>query len=168
MKTEWKVIDKFKNYAVSTNGEVKNIKTGRVLKQWNNTTGYKMVDLSHDGISYHKHVHRLVAEAFIPNPDNKPTVDHIDRNRVMNTVDNLRWAKRTEQSNNRRKANYGHAKTKVVASKNGITLMFDSQKECAKQLGLHVQSVNGCLRGRLKTTGGYMFRYLERSEVNAS
>lgn len=163
MTIEWKVIDKFKNYAVSTNGEVKNIKTGRILKPYDNGTGYCKVDLYNGGIKSKCRIHRLVAEAFIPNPDNKPTVDHIDRNPKNNTVENLRWATQEEQNDNS-----GTQRKVIIAAKDGIEHVFDSQGSCARELGLSGSNINSCLRGRLKTHKGYTFRYLERSEVNAN
>lgn len=165
MKTEWKVIDKFKNYAVSTNGEVKNIKTGSILKTWRCRKGYSYVSLCKDGKKTNCSVHSLVAEAFIPNPENKPTVDHINRNKDDNCRCNLRWATYNEQRYN---SNAGRPETPIVAIKGRVRRMFDSQSTCAKELELDKGGINACLRGRQKTHKGYMFRYLERSEVNAS
>jgi len=59
--------------------------------------GYLRINFRHK--TYH--IHRLLAETFIPNPDNKPTVDHINRNRLDNSLDNLRWATQAEQHENR-------------------------------------------------------------------
>lgn len=67
-----------------------------LIKQYDNKTGYKKVNLYKDGKCYKKYVHRLVAEAFIPNPDNKEIVNHIDCNRANNTKDNLEWLTQSE------------------------------------------------------------------------
>ena len=69
----------------------KRLLKGRVLKQGTGTNGYRYVNLSVNQKSKKYSIHRLVAEAFIPNPDNLPTVDHINRNKTDNTVSNLRW-----------------------------------------------------------------------------
>ena len=63
----------------------------RKLKPYNNGYGYMLVDMRKDGKRYMKVVHRLVAEAFIPNPNNLPQVNHIDGNKSNNNVDNLEW-----------------------------------------------------------------------------
>jgi hypothetical protein len=81
-------IEEHNNYAVSNSGKVKNVLTKRVLKNFIDGSGYGNVDLDDENNS----VHRLVATAFLPNPKNKPCVDHIDNNRTNNNVSNLRWA----------------------------------------------------------------------------
>ena len=163
--TKWKTIDKFKNYEVSTNGEVRNIKTGKVLKPWMCRKGYLYVSLSNGLGKTNCSVHSLVAEAFIPNPENKPTVDHINRVKSDNVIANLRWATLEEQREN---SNSGRPKTPVIAIKDGVELQFESQRDCANALNLHKNDVSACVRGKQKTTKGYVIRYLERSEVNAS
>ena len=96
---EWKKIEDFENYSVSENGEIRNDKTGRVLKP-RYYNGYQLVSLSKNGKVKKFKVHRLVAEEFIPNPDNKPCVDHINTVRDDNRVENLRWCTCKENCNN--------------------------------------------------------------------
>jgi hypothetical protein len=89
-------------YDVTENGDVVNIKTGRVLKP--QTRGkYKKIVLHHPSHPNHYQgsLHRLVASVWIPNPENKPQVDHIDRNPLHNAVSNLRWVSRSENQLNR-------------------------------------------------------------------
>ena len=93
---EWRKIPGYEEYEVSSLGRLK--KGERILKHYINR--YEYITLSIDGIRQRKIVHRLVALAFIPNPENKPTVDHIDRNKTNNHVSNLRWANGTEQNIN--------------------------------------------------------------------
>lgn len=101
---EWKVCEEHTNYSVSNLGNVKNNKTGRILARRINS-GYDYLCFP-EGKQYL--THRLVATAFIPNPDNLPNIDHIDRNPYNNRLENLRWI---TQSNNIR--NYSKASNKT-------------------------------------------------------
>ena len=93
----WKDITDFDNYEVSTFGNVRNKNTKRILKGRLDKDGYLRVGLYINSInSYNKQIHRLVATAFIDNPENKPIVDHIDNNKANNNILNLQWATNTE------------------------------------------------------------------------
>ena len=97
---EWKKIRDYENYSVSRNGEVRNNKTGRILKQWKDKNGYSKVKLCKNGKEKTIRVHRLVAEMFIPNSNNLPCVDHINCIKDDNRVENLRWCTQKENCNN--------------------------------------------------------------------
>lgn len=89
---EWKTIDNYEDlYMVSTLGKVKSLKHNRVLRPNIKHDGYMFVILCKNGKVKPFRVHRLVAQAFIPNPDNLPEVNHKDENKVNNTVENLEW-----------------------------------------------------------------------------
>ena len=92
----FRIIEGFENYSVSDHGNVKNNKTGRILKGAFDGRGY--IRLTLDGKS--KKIHRLVAVAFLENPENKKCVDHIDNNRSHNLLINLRWTTHTENCQN--------------------------------------------------------------------
>jgi len=97
---EWKIIDKFPDYYISSYGRVKSLKWNkeRILADRINGCGYKHVILLKDGIETTFRIHQLVANAFIPNinPKEKFIVDHIDRCRTNNNVTNLRWVNKSE------------------------------------------------------------------------
>ena len=97
---EWKKIDGYENYSVSSEGEVRNDKTGRILKKYKDKYKYDHVNLYKNGKLKNFQIHRIVAEVFIPNPNNLPCIDHINTIRDDNRVENLRWCTHKENSNN--------------------------------------------------------------------
>ena len=101
---QWAAIDGYKNYQVSWWGRVRNTRTGRILKPGTSTPGYPMVNLCKKGSKPKTHfIHQLVAHEWVNNPDGKACVDHIDRSRVNNHHENLRWASHSENSRNMNK-----------------------------------------------------------------
>lgn len=109
MEEIWKPIKDYVGlYEVSNLGNVRSLPKmcgfrkdkGRIVKPFTNNNGYKLVSLSKDKKMKHFQVHRLVANEFIDNPDNKQQVDHINRNRSDNRVENLRWVSASENGNN--------------------------------------------------------------------
>lgn len=93
---EWKIIEEFPEYSVSTYGRIRNTKKEYIRVPDMNSKGYARLRLVRNGKIIRKFVHRLVAECFLPNVENKPMVDHIDGNCCNNRLDNLRWATRSE------------------------------------------------------------------------
>lgn len=115
----WRDIENFPNYEISRRGDVRNVKTNRVLAfsySCKNFTTYKRVTLFKDGVRFYRSVHRLVAEAFIPNPLNLPQVDHIDANGENNYVSNLQWVTASE---NIQKSFQQNRKTKLIGCSSG-------------------------------------------------
>ncbi len=99
---EFRVIKGFEKFSVSNIGNVCYTDTGRIMNQHTNKKGYKELDLYSGGKKKKFRVHRLVAEAFIPNPNQKPVVDHINTIRTDNRVENLRWASVQENNFNQK------------------------------------------------------------------
>ena len=97
MNIEWKTLDIIPNYLISNKGVVINKKTGKVLKH-QLKKGYHRLELVTLNGRKHFLVHRLVAQAFIPNPENKPQVNHINGNKNDNSVENLEWCTNYENA----------------------------------------------------------------------
>lgn len=97
---EWRAVPGFEGYEVSSEGRVRSLKRG-VVRPAPDRCGYLMCNLWKDAKGHTRRIHRLVAVAFIPQIEGKPFVDHIDRNKLDNTVSNLRWSDRSEQNINR-------------------------------------------------------------------
>ena len=99
MEEVWKKIPNYENYDVSNLGKIRNSKTSILRKTSIFRTGYEMVVLFKNGKRKNCSVHRLVAEAFIPNPNNLPEVNHKDEIKTNNFVDNLEWCTRIYNEN---------------------------------------------------------------------
>ena len=97
---EWRDVRGYLNYQASNAGRVRHTESG-VIKPYTGDSGYLQLNVKLNGKKTSRKVHTLVALAFIPNPTNKPTVDHIDSNaKLNNTIENLRWATWIEQRMN--------------------------------------------------------------------
>lgn len=98
----WKSISGFKNYEINSLGQIRNIKNNNLISPFNNGRDYQCVYLYlGNGTRKIFRLHRLVANAFLPNIEGKHFVDHVNRNRSDNTIANLRWATRIENNDNR-------------------------------------------------------------------
>ncbi len=97
---QWRLVSGYDNYEVSSHGRVRNNKTSRMMKRILNKEGYYCVWLSKDNMKTTFRVHRLVGFAFLEKKDEHSEVDHIDRNRSNNMLDNLRWATKSDNQRN--------------------------------------------------------------------
>lgn len=120
----WKDIDGYENkYEISTFGRVKSVKNNLIMKPMIARNGYLIACLWKNNKQSKVCIHRLVAQAFIPNPNNYPEINHIDENKENNNVENLEWC--THVYN----LNYGNVKKKIgKANKNKITTDETRQK----------------------------------------
>ncbi len=163
MKEVWKDIEGYEGlYQVSSFGRVKKVTTGRILKGGKHAKGYLLVGLYKNNIRSSKTIHRLVAEAFIPNPENKPEVNHIDENKTNNSLDNLEWMTTKENTNHGTRNKRMSIPIIATNLKTGEVEDFYGSNECARQLGLQASHITDVLKGRRKQTGGFTFKYLNK------
>lgn len=162
---EYKAIDNWNNYYVSTNGNVKN-KHGLVLSPYDRN-GYLHVSLKHNGLKQNMKIHRLVALTFINNPENKETVNHIDGNKKNNHVDNLEWATQRENNLHAYKTKLKKCTTKKPVQQltlnNKLIKTWDSARE-AEVEGFNHSAISCCCRGILhyNTHKNFKWKYLKQ------
>lgn len=170
-----KTIDFFPAYAVTRDGKVINVQTGKEKFPSNNKSGhgYLYVDLYNNGVRKKFYVHRLVAQAYIANPDNKPYINHVDGNPRNNDVSNLEWCTPKEnvvhaaktlcvmsqyqEANEKRKKPvtcYDAKSSKPLRS-------FHSIREAEKETGIPSSNIIAQLKGRQSHTKGMTWDYVE-------
>ena len=148
-------------YAVNESGDVWSFRSQKFLKQYDNGHGYKMVNISVDGNVFHLRVHRLVAEAFVPNPEGKSDIDHIDNCRDNNHYSNLRWVSAKENCNNvinNRKVS--RRKLPVRCIETGV--VYQNQTEAANAYGISPKGIGFCLCGKQRSAGGVHWEYAHK------
>ena len=175
----WKQIPKLDGtYFVSTLGNVKRVEHIRVnsrgiphhikekaIRQGNDKDGYKQVCLhTSDGQQHQRKIHRLVAEAFIPNPNDFPCVNHKDECKTNNRAENLEWCTRAYN------INYGTAKQRIAKSlarpiaqfsKSGkLIAKFESAKEAQREFGYADWYIGSCCKGKVRQAYGYVWKYI--------
>ena len=179
VKEEWKLIQDYDNYEVSTLGNVRNSNTGRVLKL-TCKGGYMFTGLCQNSNSKTLPVHRLVASAFIANPENKPQVNHKDKNRSNNIVSNLEWSTASENNIHRSTNDIQTTNQQVKVWRIDINTdekleLYDSIYLAAQWIlsnnnNLCIDNVKGGIscasRGVYKSSFGYKWSVYEYSDLN--
>lgn len=177
MNEIWKPIRGYEGrYEISNFGNVASLRFARgsnrrLLKQSTNTWGYSQVTLSKDKVKKNFTVHRLVAEAFVDNPNNFKQINHIDENKSNNKAENLEWC------NSLYNVNYGERTTKVsntlkrpviATLEDGTTEYYGSVQEAASALGVSHSAISSAIhkKNRHKRCKGREWRFIEQGESN--
>ena len=152
----WKIVDD--ELEVSNYGNVR-LLNGKILKQSKNGSGYLRINRHNKTIL----VHRLVAKAFLPNPDDLPEVNHKDENKTNNNVDNLEWCTSKYNMNyNKLSQRIGkkHKKPIKQYSLDGVLIIeWNSSKDASDQLHISHNGIINNLHNRSKSSGGYIWKY---------
>lgn len=183
MEEIWKPIIGYENlYEVSSKGRVKSIarvinrKNGRkqfvkekLIAPANNGKGYYRVRLAKNGKNTAYALHRLVASSFIPNPKELPEINHKDEDKSNNIVENLEWCDRAYNMN------YGTRKSRAALANSTPIIQIDADGklvkewvscvEAARQLDIHYQNIDQCVRGNIKQIKGYMFQKSDKENT---
>lgn len=169
----WKDVKGYEGlYIVSNHGRVKSFMSNKLLNLQDNGAGYLRVELWKDKTGKKTYVHRMVAEAFLPNPLHKKEVNHKDSNPRNNAVENLEWVSSSENS---RHAVYKGAldawgnsakPIEAINIESGAVLKFATISEAEKALGSrHITDV---LKGKRNQCKGYTFRYIKGGDACAN
>lgn len=167
----WRDIPGYKGlYQVSNIGRVRNKHKNLILIPGKSSRGYLLVCLCKNGIQKTFKVHRLVATAFIPNPDNLPQVNHKDENKLNNNLENLEWCDAKYNSNYgtrnergaRKRFNGKQSKPILQYTLNGEFLTeYPSLSEAGRQTGFNISLICHNCNYRYKTAYGYIWKYKE-------
>ena len=175
---DWAPIRHIPDYVVSSAGCVMSYKYGdwRELNPYIGKNGYAYVNLRRDGQTVRYYIHRLVAEAFILNPENKPAVNHINGDKLDNRVENLKWV--TYQENSIHAFEHGLSRmpdkditieanrtpVRAISLHTGEVMDFYSQAEAAEALDITRPHINKVLKGECPHAKGYWFKYLGKED----
>ena len=155
----WKEIQGFEGlYEVSSHGRVRNLRTGRILGDRYDGAGYKAVLL--DGKNYY--IHRLVALAFLDNPNNLPQVNHIDEKKDNNDISNLEWC--TASQNQRHSAHQHSCKINQITKDGELVKAWQSSWQINRETGYDQGYIIKCCRGKYKQAYGYRWEYVDPSQ----
>lgn len=147
-------------YAIDEEGRVWSYRSHRYLKPQIVGAGYQKVTLCKNGEKENQYIHRLVAKAFIPNPNDLPQINHLDEDKTNNRVENLEWTTTKENlaygTRVQRSAD-SHKKPVYCVE---LDKVFDSAAQAGRELQLTSSNITACCKGKkLKTCGGYHWRY---------
>lgn len=158
---ESKPIEGYENYIAYKDGNIFSIKSNKFLKPIVHKNGYVSVNLYKEGKAKQFLWHRIIAQTFIPNPDNLPEIDHIDCNPLNNSVSNLRWI--TSEENLKRSFDLKHQRLnkkpiQQFSLDGQLIATYESTCEAFRQT--NIRHISEAANKTRKTAGGYIWEYL--------
>jgi len=183
MKEIWKPINQYEGlYEVSNLGNVRSLDKiaftkagwkraykGRMIKPKKHNGGYSTIILHRDGKTQTRTIHRLVAEAFLPNPNNYPEVNHIDENKTNNAVSNLEWCTRIQNQHHGTAIERSNLKQRIpfyqIDHEGHIVKRWDGFKVLQRDGQFQRCEVSKCCRGLRDTYKGYRWEYAPKEVV---
>lgn len=190
-------VDKFKDldcfYSVSEGGQIKSLRSGKILKTRTDSKGkgYAYVNLNYNGKKVTRQVHRLVAQVFLPNPNNLPCVNHKDENPANNNVSNLEWCSYSYNlsygSKTRKELktkqiigtiNSPKIVAQITPSGNTVIAVYNSIADAARSTGINKTTISKCcnnvmrvdkrgIKHSYRTAGGFIWEFLDRTPENS-
>ena len=155
-----KLVNGHENYSINEDGTVIHTKTGKIKKAWLGKVGYYYLDLYQNNKSTKIALHRILAMAFIPNPDNKKTVNHIDGDKTNNSLSNLEWATYSENTKHAYDNNLNRCTTKLIENVElhkilNRFLKGETLSEIKKDYGFALTTISNRLQLYTKELGVY-------------
>jgi hypothetical protein len=167
----WMVITGFENYEVSTHGNVRNKKTKKYISCCDKGDGYWYVTLYNDKKYVCRSVHTLLMKTFVENPENKPTVNHIDNDKKNNNITNLEWATHSEQAKHRISTSgvqnmRGREILKCDIKTGEIISSFDSIKKALESVGVTRSNQAFTITQNMSSAYGFQWKYEDDTYAN--
>ena len=180
LEEKWKTVKGYEDcYEVSNHGNVRSKRTKHLRKPQNNGNGYLFLVLSKNGKHKNKYIHRLVAESFLPNPNNLPQINHKDENPLNNNVENLEWCTPSYNSNYMNHGKHisigSHTGRKIKACringmktakkviqmdlKGNVIKIWNSMGEAAREGNFNRCNIRQCCIGNCKQHHGYKWQF---------